>query len=88
MNFDAILRDGYRRLQPLEPDLVTAHETLLACDHMVPIFPLWCGDMPAVLKGFIERVLRWRRQAQTVAARGRSARVPGAIISDLLALEG
>ena len=47
MNFDAILREGYRRLQPLEPDLVTAHETLLACDHMVLIFPLWCGDMPA-----------------------------------------
>ncbi len=58
MNFDAILREGYRRLQPLEPDLVAAREALLGCDHVVFIFPLWCGDMPAILKGFIERVLQ------------------------------
>jgi NAD(P)H dehydrogenase (quinone) len=24
----------------------------------VLIFPLWCGDMPAILKGFIERILQ------------------------------
>ncbi|MDP2408864.1 MAG: NAD(P)H-dependent oxidoreductase [Pseudolabrys sp.] len=58
MNFDAILREGYRRPQPLEPDLVAAREALLACDHVVLIFPLWCGDMPAILKGFLERVLQ------------------------------
>src|SRR5450759_1397950 len=58
MNFDAILREGYRRLQPLEPDLVVAHDALLACDHMVFVFPLWCGDMPAIMKGFFERVLQ------------------------------
>jgi len=58
MNFDAILRDGYRREQPLEPDLRSAYETLATCDHVVLIFPLWCGDMPAILKGFIERVLQ------------------------------
>jgi len=58
MNFDAILREGYRRLQPLEPDLVTAREAMRACDHMVFVFPLWCGDMPAIMKGFIERVLQ------------------------------
>ncbi len=58
MTFDAILRGGYRQLQPLEPDLVAAHEALIACDHMVFIFPLWAGDMPALMKGFIERVLQ------------------------------
>ena len=58
MNFDAILHDGYRREQPLEPDLRSAYETLATCDHVVLIFPLWCGDMPAILKGFIERVLQ------------------------------
>jgi NAD(P)H dehydrogenase (quinone) len=58
MTFDAILRGGYRQLQPLEPDLLTAHEALMACDHMVFIFPLWAGDMPALMKGFIERVLQ------------------------------
>ena len=35
-----------------------AYETLASCDHLVLIFPLWCGDMPAMLKGFIERILQ------------------------------
>jgi putative NADPH-quinone reductase len=31
---------------------------LAACDHLVIVFPLWCGDMPALLKGYIERLLQ------------------------------
>ena len=58
IGFDPILREGYRKEQPLEPDLVTAYAALAACDHLVLIFPLWCGDMPALLKGFIERILQ------------------------------
>jgi putative NADPH-quinone reductase len=58
MNFDAILREGYRREQPLEPDLVAARQALKSSDHLVFVFPLWCGDMPALMKGFIERVLQ------------------------------
>jgi putative NADPH-quinone reductase len=58
MTFDPILRWGYRREQPLEPDLRRAYDALAACDHLVVIFPLWCGDMPALLKGFIERILQ------------------------------
>ena len=58
MNFDAILREGYRREQPLEPDLAAARAAFGACDHVVIIFPLWCGDMPAILKGFLERMLQ------------------------------
>jgi putative NADPH-quinone reductase len=58
MKFDAILHEGYRKVQPLEPDLQKAYDTLLASDHVVLIFPLWCGDMPAILKGFIERILQ------------------------------
>ena len=58
MNFDAILREGYRREQPLEPDLAAARAAFVACDHVVVIFPLWCGDMPAILKGFFERILQ------------------------------
>ena len=58
MHFDAILREGYRREQALESDLMVAREALRACDHWVLVFPLWCGDMPAIMKGFIERVLQ------------------------------
>ena len=58
MSFDAILREGYRREQALEPDLETARQALKASDHLVFVFPLWCGDMPAILKGFIERLIQ------------------------------
>ena len=58
MTFDPILHEGYRREQPLEPDLQAAYKALATCDHLVLIFPLWCGDMPAILKGFIERILQ------------------------------
>ena len=58
MNFDPILREGYGREQPLEPDLTAARKSLGACDHLVIIFPLWCGTLPVLLKGFIERVLQ------------------------------
>ncbi len=58
MNFDPILREGYRRPQPLEADLAAARDAFLRCDHVVFVFPLWCGDMPAIMKGFIERLLQ------------------------------
>ena len=58
MSFDPILREGYHQEQPLEPDLKSAYQALSACDHLVIVFPLWCGDMPALLKGFIERLLQ------------------------------
>jgi putative NADPH-quinone reductase len=58
MKFDPILHEGYRREQPLEPDLQAAYDALAASDHWVFLFPLWLGDMPAILKGFLERVLQ------------------------------
>jgi putative NADPH-quinone reductase len=56
--FDPILREGYRRVQDLEPELQKIAQRLADCDHLVLVFPLWCGDMPALLKGFIERILQ------------------------------
>ena len=35
-----------------------AQETLKWAEHLVILFPLWLGDMPAVLKGFFEQVMR------------------------------
>ncbi len=58
MSFDPILHEGYRREQPLEPDLQRAYDALCASEHWVFVFPLWLGDMPAILKGFLERVLQ------------------------------
>ncbi|MFI5015036.1 MAG: NAD(P)H-dependent oxidoreductase [Hyphomicrobiales bacterium] len=58
MRFDPMLREGFERVQPLEPDLQAAHDALLAADHLVIIFPLWSGMMPAILNGFLERVFQ------------------------------
>lgn len=58
MSFDPVLRGGYRTLQPLEPELRAAHDAIVAADHLVFIFPLWLGTLPAIFKGFLERVIQ------------------------------
>jgi putative NADPH-quinone reductase len=58
MTLDPSLREGYARVQALEPDLAAASKALLAADHIVLIFPLWLGTLPAIFKGFLERVLQ------------------------------
>lgn len=53
--FDPVLRPG--AVQPLEPDLVTAQQNLLWCETWVMFYPVWWGNVPALLKGFLDRVL-------------------------------
>ncbi|MDP2286801.1 MAG: NAD(P)H-dependent oxidoreductase [Pseudohongiella sp.] len=38
--------------------LKTAQEDILWAEHLVVYFPLWLGGMPAVLRAFLEQVLR------------------------------
>ena len=56
LTFDPILRYGYRKRTELEPDLLKAFELLKEADHTVWIYPTWWGGMPALLKGFIDRL--------------------------------
>src|SRR5436190_5391902 len=42
--------------QELEPSIVEAQELILWAQHIVFIYPTWWGTMPALLKGFIDRV--------------------------------
>lgn len=39
-------------------DLRHAQQAIVDADHIVLIYPLWLGTMPALLKGFLEQVLR------------------------------
>ena len=57
MRFDPILWQGYKTIQALEPDLKTAQENILWCEHWVIFYPIWWGSVPAILKGFIDRAL-------------------------------
>jgi putative NADPH-quinone reductase len=59
-----------------------AQAALGAAEHIVILYPLWLGDVPAALKAFLEQVLRpgfaFPRGARGLAKgllRGRSARV-------------
>jgi NAD(P)H dehydrogenase (quinone) len=56
--FDVNLRDGYKtgETMQLEDDLLTAQELILWADHIVMAYPNWWGFMPAVTKGFIDRI--------------------------------
>ena len=42
----------------LPAGLKVAQENILWAQHLVVFFPLWLGGMPALLKGFLEQVLR------------------------------
>lgn len=57
LKFDPILHDGYRVPQPLEPDLQAAQGDILWADHLAFVYPIWWGSLPAILKGFLDRVL-------------------------------
>jgi len=68
---------------PLPPTLEPAQAAIKWAQHMVLFFPLWLGDMPALLKGFLEQVARpgfaFSREGKNPMGQkglvGRSARV-------------
>ncbi len=57
LEFIPNLQYGYRKRTELEPDLITAQETLKWADHWVFVYPVWWGQVPALMKGFLDRVL-------------------------------
>lgn len=56
LDFNPNLRYGYRKRTALEPDLTRAQEYILWADHLVWVHPVWWGGLPAISKGFIDRV--------------------------------
>ena len=56
LSFDPNLAYGYQKRTPLEPDLEEAWQKILWADHLVWIHPVWWGGLPAIAKGFIDRL--------------------------------
>lgn len=56
LNFNPNLQFGYQKRMDLEPDLLAAWEKIKAADHLVWVHPVWWGGLPALLKGFIDRL--------------------------------
>ncbi|MFM9916667.1 MAG: NAD(P)H-dependent oxidoreductase [Rhizobacter sp.] len=44
--------------QPVPESLRPSQESIAWAQHLVFFFPLWMGDMPALLKGYFEQVAR------------------------------
>lgn len=67
----------------LPPDIAAAQEAIAWADHLVLLYPLWLGTMPALLKAFLEQVFRpafafapeARGKMWSPRLRGRSARI-------------
>jgi len=67
----------------LPASLARAQQDIAWAEHLVIVFPLWLGDMPALLKAFLEQVARpgfafgrGTRNAFTAKGlKGRSARI-------------
>ena len=56
IDFDPVLRHGYNQRQELEPGLQAIREAISAAAHLVFVYPIWWGSMPALLKGMFDRV--------------------------------
>lgn len=56
LSFDPVLHKGYNSIQELEPDLLAGQAAITWAQHIVFVYPIWWGAMPALLKGFIDRV--------------------------------
>jgi putative NADPH-quinone reductase len=76
-----ILRNPEDMMTPPPALILDAQKSIRECDHLVVVFPLWLGAMPALTKAFFEQLARngflleqgegWPRQQM----KGRSARV-------------
>jgi len=56
LSFDPVLHHGYREVQELELDLKKAQEDMRWADHYFLVYPNWWAGLPALLKGFFDRV--------------------------------
>lgn len=56
LQFNPNLQFGYQKRIELEPDLIDAWEKIKWAEHLVWIHPVWWGGLPAISKGFIDRL--------------------------------
>lgn len=56
LDFEPNLRFGYTQRMELEHDLLESLEKIRAASHIVWIHPVWWGGLPALMKGFIDRL--------------------------------
>lgn len=58
LDFPLLRTKGDWDASPPPASLRDGQEAILWAEHIVIVYPLWLGSMPALLKGFLEQVLR------------------------------
>lgn len=58
LRFDLLRSQAEFETGTAPPDIAAAQEAIKRAGHLMVVFPLWLGDMPALLKGFFEQALR------------------------------
>jgi len=56
LTFEPNLKFGYQEISEVEPDLLAAWDKIVWADHLVWVHPVWWGGLPALTKGFIDRL--------------------------------
>jgi len=56
IDFDPFLPVGYKKEVKLEQGLIDSQHLIKWANHLVFFYPTWWGTMPALLKGFIDKV--------------------------------
>ena len=82
LKFDALNREDMRKRE-LEHDLKKMQSAIRDSNHVVFVYPVWWGSMPALLKGFFDRIItpgfafRYRKDGWGWhrLLKGRSARI-------------
>lgn len=83
LQFNPNLQFGYQKRMSLEPDLQEAWEKMKWADHLVWVHPVWWSGLPAITKGFIDRLflpgLTFERRANSIwwdkLLKGKSAHI-------------
>lgn len=57
LDFDPDVHTVSPNQQDFEDDILKAQKLILWAEHLVFVYPTWWGTMPALLKGFLDRVL-------------------------------
>lgn len=55
LNFDPIMRFGYKKRMEMEADLLQIQQDITDADHLVLVYPNWWATYPAQLKGLFDR---------------------------------
>jgi putative NADPH-quinone reductase len=58
LNFPLLRSNAEFQSSALHPAIRAAQQDIAWADHLVILYPLWLGAMPALLKGFFEQVMR------------------------------